>query len=77
MIKLTDLLAEATFESEKHIATYSGPDGVANVYKLDDGSYYAQVEGNPDYDMVAEDALEMAGKLKKDGLINLVAGELS
>jgi hypothetical protein len=74
---LTEALGEGTFNSQKHIATFSGPDGVADVYKMSDGTYYAQVEGDPDYDMVAKDVAEMAAKLKRDGLITRVAGELN
>lgn len=77
MIRLIDILAEGTFESREHIAIYSGPDGTANVYKLVDGTYYAEVEGDPSYDMVAKDATDMAIKLKRDGLTTRVTGELS
>jgi hypothetical protein len=69
---------EGTFDSKEHIATFSGVDGIANVYKKVDKTYYAQIEGEPSYDMVAKDAIEMAAKLKKDGfdLDNPLAGNL-
>jgi hypothetical protein len=76
MIKLINILKEGTFDSKEHIAIFTGPDGTANVYKLVDGTYYAQVEGDPSYDIVAKDVIEMAIKLKKDGLTTRVAGEL-
>ena len=68
---------EGTFDSEEHIAIFSGPDGEADVYKRRDGSYYAVVSGEYDYDMVAKDAIEMAAKLKRDGLTTRVAGQLN
>jgi hypothetical protein len=68
---------ESTFDSEEHIAIFSGPDGQADVYKRRDGSYYAVVSGEYDYDMVAKDAIEMAAKLKRDGLTTRVAGQLN
>jgi hypothetical protein len=68
---------EGTFDSEEHIAIFSGPDGEADVYKRRDGSYYAVISGEYDYDMVAKDAIEMAAKLKRDGLTTRVAGQLN
>ena len=65
---------EGTFDSKEHIAIFSGPDGTANVYKLPDGTFYAQVEGDPDYDMTAKDPKEMAVKLKRDGLTQKISG---
>jgi len=74
---LTEALGEGTFDSEEHIAIFSGPDGEANVYKKSDGSYYAVVSGEYDYDIVAKDAAEMAAKLKRDGLTTKVTGQLT
>ena len=74
---LTEALNEGTFNSQEHIATFSGPDGVADVYKMSDGTYYAQVEGEPSYDMTAKDAREMAIKLKQDNLTTRISGELN
>lgn len=71
---------EGTFNSKEHVAIFSSLDGEnqADIYKKGDGSYYAIVSGEYDYDMVAKDAIEMAAKLKKDGfdLDNAVAGNL-
>jgi hypothetical protein len=69
---------EGTFDSKEHVAIFSGIDGTANVYKKSDKTYYAQIEGEPSYDMVAKNAVEMAAKLKRDGfdLDNPVAGGL-
>jgi len=76
--QLTEILiGEGTFDSKEHIAIFSGPDGVANVYKMADGTYYAQVEGDPDYDMTADNVAEMAYKLKRDGLTTKVTGQLT
>jgi len=74
---LTEVLGEGTFDSKEHIAIFSSPDGEANVYKRSDGSYYAVVSGEYDYDMVAKDAVEMAAKLKRDGLTTKVTGQLT
>lgn len=69
---------EGTFESEEHVATFYSQDGTANVYKRPNKTYYAQIEGDPSYDMEAEDAIEMAKKLKKNGfdLDNPIVGSL-
>jgi len=74
---LTEALGEGTFDSKEHIAIFSSPNGVANVYKMADGTYYAQVEGDPDYDMTADNVAEMAAKLKRDGLTTKVTGQLT
>ena len=75
---LTEVLGEGTFDSEEHIAIFSSRDGnQADVYKKHDGSYYAVVSGEYDYDMEAKDAIEMATKLKRDGLTTKVTGQLT
>jgi len=75
---LAETLGEGTFDSEEHIAIFSSRDGnQADVYKRRDGSYYAVVSGEYDYDMVAKDAAEMAAKLKRDGLTTKVTGQLT
>jgi hypothetical protein len=75
---LTEALGEGTFDSKEHIAIFSSRDGnQADVYKRRDGSYYAVVSGEYDYDMEAKDAVEMATKLKRDGLTTKVTGQLT
>ena len=68
-------LNEGTYENENHIAIFSDNQGNnADVYKNSDGSFYILVSGEMDYDMDAKDAKEAGQKLKRDGFINLVAG---
>jgi hypothetical protein len=66
-------LNEGTYDSSDSIAIYSGPDGIAEVEKRKDGSYYASCE---DYDFSAKDKAEMAKKLKDNGFTTLLSGKL-
>jgi hypothetical protein len=74
MIKnFNDFVNEGTYDNDDSIAIFSGPDGMAEVQKRKDGTYYAMAD---DYDFSAKDSKEMAKKLKDNGFTQLVSGKL-